>query len=36
MSITKTEKKNNLTYLSWAWAWSEVKKAVSGCDLSNA
>jgi len=22
----KTEKKNNLTYLSWAWAWSEVKK----------
>lgn len=23
----KTEKKNNLTYLSWAWAWGEVKKA---------
>lgn len=22
-----TEKKNNLTYLSWAWAWSEIKKA---------
>ena len=22
-----TEKKNGLTYLSWAWAWSEVKKA---------
>ena len=22
----KTEKKGNLTYLSWAWAWSEVKK----------
>ena len=22
-----TEKKSNLTYLSWAWAWSEVKKA---------
>lgn len=21
-----TEKKQNLTYLSWAWAWSEVKK----------
>ena len=21
-----TEKKNNLTYLSWAWAWAEVKK----------
>lgn len=23
----KTEKKGNLTYLSWAWAWSEVKKS---------
>ncbi len=22
----KVEKKSNLTYLSWAWAWSEVKK----------
>lgn len=22
----KTEKKNGLTYLSWAWAWSEFKK----------
>ena len=22
----KTEKKGNLTYLSWAWAWTEVKK----------
>ena len=22
----KTEKKGNLTYLSWAWAWGEVKK----------
>lgn len=22
-----TEQKNKLTYLSWAWAWSEVKKA---------
>lgn len=22
----KTEVKNNLTYLSWAWAWAEVKK----------
>ena len=21
-----TEKKNNMTYLSWAWAWQEVKK----------
>ena len=21
------EKKNGSTYLSWAWAWSEVKKA---------
>lgn len=23
----RTEKKGNLTYLSWAWAWGEVKKA---------
>lgn len=23
----KTEKRNNFTYLSWAWAWSEFKKA---------
>lgn len=23
----KTEKKNGLTYLSWAWAWGELKKA---------
>ena len=23
----KTEKKSNLTYLSWAWAWGELKKA---------
>jgi hypothetical protein len=22
----KTEKKNNLTYLSWAWAWAIIKK----------
>ena len=22
----KTEKKDNLTYLSWVWAWAEVKK----------
>ena len=22
----KTEKKNGLTYISWAWAWSELKK----------
>ncbi|WP_375144229.1 Sak single strand annealing protein, partial [Acinetobacter pittii] len=21
-----TEKKNNLTYLSWSWAWAEVMK----------
>ena len=21
-----TEKKNGLTYLSWAWAWAEIKK----------
>ena len=24
---TKVDKKSNLTYLSWAWAWSETKKA---------
>jgi len=24
----KTEQKNGLTYLSWAWAWAEVKKVV--------
>ena len=23
----RTEKKGNLTYLSWAWAWGEVKRA---------
>lgn len=23
----KVEKKSNLTYLSWAWSWAEVKKA---------
>ena len=23
----KVEKKSGLTYLSWAWAWSEIKKA---------
>jgi len=23
----KTDKKGSLTYLSWAWAWGEVKKA---------
>lgn len=23
----KAEKKNGLTYLSWAWAWAEVKKS---------
>ena len=23
----KVDKKNGLTYLSWAWAWGEVKKA---------
>ena len=22
----KTEQKNGLTYLSWAWAWAEIKK----------
>ena len=23
---SKTQKKNGLTYLSWAWAWGEIKK----------
>ena len=23
----KTEKKNGMTYLSWAWAWTEILKA---------
>lgn len=23
---SKTEEKNGLTYLSWAWAWAEIKK----------
>lgn len=27
-----TEKKNGLTYLSWAWAWAEVKKAYPGAE----
>ena len=26
------EKKGNLTYLSWAWAWTEVKKAYPGAN----
>lgn len=26
----KTEQKNGLTYLSWAWAWGEVKKLYPG------
>ena len=26
----KTEKKGNLTYLSWSWAWSEFKKKCPG------
>ena len=24
------EKKNGLSYLSWAWAWAEVKKVYPG------
>lgn len=28
----KTEKKNGLTYLSWAWAWGEVKKLYPGAN----
>jgi hypothetical protein len=30
----KVEKKNNLTYLSWAWAWSETKKAFPNATYS--
>lgn len=29
-----TEKKNNLTYLSWAWAWAEVKKVYPSATYS--
>lgn len=27
-----TEKKNNLTYLSWAWAWDEVMRRYPGAE----
>ena len=30
----KTEKKNDLTYLSWTWAWAEVKKAYPDAEYS--
>lgn len=30
----KTEKKNGLTYLSWAWAWGEVKKKYPDANYS--
>lgn len=29
-----TEKKNGLTYLSWAWAWAEVKKHYPGANYT--
>ena len=29
-----TEKKNGLTYLSWAWAWAEVKKRYPDADYT--
>lgn len=29
-----TEKRNKLTYLSWAWAWAEVSKRVTELDYS--
>lgn len=29
-----TELKNGLTYLSWAWAWAEVKKAYPGANYT--
>lgn len=30
----KTEQKNGLTYLSWAWAWGEVKKHFPGANYT--
>ena len=30
----KTEKKNGLTYLSWAWAWGEIKRAFPGATFT--
>ena len=30
----KAEKKNGLTYLSWAWAWGEVKKHYPGATFT--
>lgn len=30
----KVEKKSNLTYLSWAWAWAEVKKSYADASYS--
>ena len=30
----KTEEKNGLTYLSWRWAWAEVKKAYPDAEYS--
>lgn len=30
----KTEQKNGLTYLSWAWAWGEVKKVYPGATFT--
>lgn len=32
----KIEKKNNLNYLSWAWAWAEFKKAYPDAEYSVA
>lgn len=29
-----TEKKNGLTYLSWAWAWAKVKKLYPGANYT--
>lgn len=30
----RIEKKNGLSYLSWAWAWAEVKKAYPGASYT--
>ena len=31
----KIEQKNGLSYLSWAWAWAEIKKNTSESKLQD-
>jgi hypothetical protein len=31
----KTETKNGLTYLSWAWAWGVYQRKLPNCYLHN-